>query len=195
MKFIFDFDDVLFNNTKQFKPHMYVCLEKAGVPRTVSEEYYKEAREKEFSLKNFITILLAHDPLSLKFQRGKEKVEEVYEEIMRECKNFINVQLTEMVKKLGRNNCFIVTNGEKQFQEDKIKNSGIASLFSEIYIVPNSKKEIIYDICNGNKNEKIIFIEDKIKFIEDLDFKKCPNLKIILYDEQGLEKLKAEIGQ
>ena len=36
--------------------------------------------------------------------------------------------------------------------------------------------------------------EDKSNF-ENLDFTKYPNLKTILYDEQGLEKIMAEIGK
>ena len=80
MKFIFDFDDVLFNNTKQFKEHMYACLEKAGVPRTVSAEYYKEVRKNQFLIKNNLAVLLN--------LLGKEKkAEQIYEEIMSECKN------------------------------------------------------------------------------------------------------------
>ncbi|MEK7539555.1 MAG: hypothetical protein AAB595_02880, partial [Patescibacteria group bacterium] len=54
MKFIFDFDDVLFNNTKQFKEHMYMCLEKAGVSRNVAEKYYKEIRGGKFWLKKML---------------------------------------------------------------------------------------------------------------------------------------------
>ena len=59
MKYIFDFDDVLFNNTKQFKEHMYACLEKAGVSRGKAEEYYNTVRENRFSLKAFIKTLFA----------------------------------------------------------------------------------------------------------------------------------------
>lgn len=188
MKLIFDFDDVLFNNTKQFKEHMYMCLEKAGVSRTAAKEYYKEVREKEFSLKNFISTLLIHGKID-------KKMESIYEEIMRECPNFINVELIEIVKKLGKNNCYIITNGEYEFNKDKVFGSGIASLFSNVYIVPGSKREIIYDICNRNKDKKVIFIEDKIKFIEDIDTTEYPNLKTILFDEQGLEKLLAILPQ
>ncbi len=175
MKYIFDFDDVLFYNTKLFKEHMYECLEEAGVSRNMAEIYYKEVREKEFSLKNFIAEL---------FKRGKmdeNKMEEIYKKIMSECKNFTNLELLEKVKGYGKENCFIVTNGEKQFQKDKLENSGITPLFQEIFIVPNSKKEVIYEICSKYKDEKISFFEDKIKFIADIDMSKCPNLETVFY--------------
>ena len=107
---------------------------------------------------------------------------------MSKCPDFVNKKLIGIIKKLGKENCYLVTYGEHEFNKEKVERSGIASLFSEIDIVPGSKKEIIYNICNRNKNEKVLFIDDKVKFFEDLDMTKCPNLKTILYDEHGLEK-------
>src|SRR3989344_2480096 len=98
MKYIFDFDDVLFNNTKQFKEHMYACLEKAGVSRGKAEEYYNTVRENRFSLKAFIKTLFA-------FWGIKKEAEEVYADIMRECPNFLNNELIEAVKRVGVENC------------------------------------------------------------------------------------------
>ena len=89
MKFIFDFDDVLFNNTKQFKEHMYLCLKKADVPRELAEEYYKSVRAKQFWLKE----LLAHFSVPKSW----------YEKILKESKNFTNKKLLKVIKKLGKN--------------------------------------------------------------------------------------------
>jgi len=175
MKYIFDFDDVLFNTTKMFKKHMYICLEKAGISKRIAEEYYKKVREKEFSLKNSIAILLAKQKIN------KTKIEDVYEKIMSKCWNFTNLELLKNIKKFGKKNCFIVSSGEKEFQKDKIKRSGIAPLFSEIIVVSESKKEVLEKICAKHKDEKIIFIDDKTKHFENLDFKKCPNLKTVLF--------------
>ncbi len=180
MKYIFDFDDVLFNTTKQLKRRMFLCLEKIGIPRKISEEYYKTVRKNQFSLKNFISALLIREKIN------KINAEELYEEILSECKNFTNIKLLKTIKKIGKRNCFIVSNGEKKFQQDKIKRSGIALLFSKIYIVLESKKEIIYALCDKYKNEKIFFIDNKIKFFEDIDLKKCRNLKTILFTDNTL---------
>jgi FMN phosphatase YigB (HAD superfamily) len=186
MKFIFDFDDVLFNNTTQFKKQIFNVLVKNGVPEPVAMEYYAEVREKEFSLKKFIVFLFAK--LNI-----KNEVDQIYKSILMGCSKFLNTELIEEVKKMGKENCYLLTNGEFEFQQDKIKYAGILNLFDTIYIVPGTKKEIIHDICDNNSKEKIVFVEDRVKFIKDLDFVKYPNLKAILYDEQGLEKLKAEI--
>ena len=58
MKFIFDFDDVLFYNTALLKKHMYEALENAGVPYEKANKFYKESREKGFSMKKFIYELI-----------------------------------------------------------------------------------------------------------------------------------------
>ena len=181
MKFIFDFDNVLFNNTKQFKEHMYMHLEKAGVSRSVAEEYYKTIPKNQFWLKK----ILIH--FSIK--------ENLYEKILDESKNFLNNELIDIIKKLGKKNCYIITHGYEEWQRDKIRKTGIESLFYEIVVISESKKEAVEKICARHKDEKIIFVDDKNHHFENLDFTKYPNLKTILYDEQGLEKIMAEIDK
>lgn len=175
MKYIFDFDDVLFKTTKHRLEHMFVVLQKAGISEKDIEEYYKKERTNFFSLKN----LLAHFLMS----------EDVYEEIMKEIKNFLNDELIEMIKKLGRENCYLVTAGHEEFQKEKILRAGINPLFAEIVVTPGTKKEAVENICAKFKNEDIVFIDDKKIFFEDLDFKKYPNLKTILYTGQNTEDL------
>lgn len=181
MKYIFDFDDVLFDNTKQFKEHMYLCLEKVGIPRNIAETYYEEVRENGFSIKNFVSVLLS---------RGKiTEIEgmELCKKIMAENKNFANTKLIEKIKNLGKENCFIVTHGLNDYQLDKINSIDILPLFNEIITVQGSKKEAVEAICAKYKNEEVLFIDDKTKHFESLDFDKYPNLKTILYTGQKLD--------
>jgi len=181
MKFIFDFDDVLFHNTKQFKEHMYTCLEKAGVSRNMAEEYYNKVRDDQFWLKELLTYFSINETL--------------YEKILNESKNFTNKDLLDIIKKLGKKNCYIVTHGNEEFQRDKIKKADINYLFSEIVVVSGSKKEAVEGICTKHKDEQVVFIDDKAKHFKDLNIIKYPNLKTILFDKQGLEKLKAILPQ
>lgn len=186
MKFIFDFDDVLFHNTAQFKEHMYKCLERAGVSPGRSARHYKEMRGGQFLPKKFISELLVREKIN-------KHAEDIYKEILSETKKFLNIEVLKIIKKIGKNNCYLVTQGNKEFHEDKLRVSGIAPLFRKVIIVPESKKTVIENICKKYKNEKIIFVDDRQKFFDELDLKKCPNLKTILYDKDGLQKLKAEI--
>jgi len=191
-KYIFDFDDVLFNNTAQFKEHMFKLIAEAGVPEGEARAYYAkpEIRGKEFSLRKFIKDLFSFYDL----HDSETSIDELYLRIMEESRKFLNTELVEMVKRIGVENCYIVTNGETEFQQDKMKYSGIWDLFGEdkIKIVPRSKREAVIKICTEHSTENVVFVDDKIDFFRDLG--EISNLKTILYGENGLEKLRAEIG-
>ncbi|MFA6076719.1 MAG: HAD hydrolase-like protein [Candidatus Paceibacterota bacterium] len=181
MKFIFDFDDVLFHSTPRFKEHLRSSLEKAGISRVAVEEYVENLQGKGFSLKE----LLNKFSVNLNW----------YEKILKNSEEFINQDLLKIIKKLGRENCYIVSFGDREFQSDKIKRARIETLFSKITVVSDSKKEAIEKICAKHKDEQVIFVDDKAKHFANLDFKKYPNLKTILFDEQGLEKLLSILPQ
>jgi len=184
MKLIFDFDDVLFDN-KLFKKHLFSVIEKAGGNRESAEAYYRQVKNA-FSLKNFLADIFKRENM-------RDSVEKTYAEIMEECKNLVNQELRSIIETAGANNCYLATFGEDEFQREKIKRCGLAPLFAEIYTTLGSKKEIVERICLAYPTEKIIFVDDKPEFFAGLDKEKCKNLKTILCDERGLEKLQAEI--
>jgi|SRR3989344_5234266 len=176
MKYIFDFDDTLFI-TDNLREQMFSVLEKKGISREATKEYYEKERLSNFSLKKLLKDFSLDQNL--------------YEEIMNRSADFMNTELIEVVKKAGKKNCYIVTCGDKEFQKDKIERSGVAPLFSEIIIVPGTKKEAVENLCARHKDETIIFIDDKLQYFEDLDLKKYPNLKTVLYAGQDLHNLVA----
>jgi len=183
MKLIFDFDDTLSNN-KLIKQRIFECLEEVGILRSESEKYYDEVRSDHspFSLKNFITNIFSSNKID-------KPISEIYEKILEICPSILNKKLLDLVHKIGKENCYLVTNGDFEYQNDKINKSGISGLFSEVVVVPGSKKQIIEKICFENLNEKVIFVDNKERFFADLDMEKCKNLKTVLFDEQGLENL------
>ncbi|MEK7190435.1 MAG: HAD hydrolase-like protein [Patescibacteria group bacterium] len=193
MKYIFDFDDVLFNNTAQFKEHMFKILAEAGVSEEKARAYYKEVRTKKFSLKKFIKELFSRYP------EIKKTVAETYEAIMQECPKFLNTTLVEGVKRLKKDNCYIVSNGDEEFQGDKIKYSGMGNLFHDhhIFLVPGEKRTTIAKVCEQEENKGIefVFIDDKQEFIDEINPQDFPNVTTILYDREGkkgLARLMAE---
>ncbi len=190
MKLIFDFDDVLFENTLKFKVHMFACFERAGLPQGLAEAEYKKARDIgiPFSLKKFIGTL------GIKNGFDMEKILNLYAEMMKPAKDYLNQELLQIVQKAGVNDCYLVTNGDEEFQQEKLEATGIASLFKEIYIVPGSKKQVLEKICSQNPKDFFLFVEDREKFINDLDMANLPNLKVIFFDKDGLEKLKSELA-
>lgn len=170
MKYIFDFDDVIFETTKHRLEHLYAVLEKAGISRKEIDEYYKRERVNLFSPKKMLKHFNLDDSL--------------YEEIMGVSKEFLNKKFVKAIEKLGRENCYLITYGEEEFQKDKIARNEIEHLFAEIIAVPGTKKQVVENLCEKFKDEQIIFIDDKPQYFEDLDLNKYPNLKTVLYTGQ-----------
>jgi hypothetical protein len=177
MKYIFDFDDVLFQTTAGFRKKLILQLNKVGISEDKISEYILKERLNLFSLKNMVKFLGLPDDL--------------YQDIMADNSDFINHNLIELIKKQNKQDVFVVTYGDEEFQLAKLNSSGVVNLFlpENIFITSGSKKEIIENICTRNKNEKIIFIDDNQKHFNDIDFQKCSNLTTILYTGQDISDL------
>ena len=106
MKYIFDFDDVLFYTTRRRNEFLYPFLKKMGISRKALDSFYEKTRGNHFSMKK----LLAH------FSLG----EDLYEKTMEEIEKFANSELIEIVKKIGKDNCYILTYGDEEFQLEKM---------------------------------------------------------------------------
>ncbi len=186
MKIILDFDDVLFNATA-FKRAIFKRLTEYGISGV--EDLYVKEREsgQPFSLRHFLTNIFEQ-------QRGSSiGASIIYRELMETCEAYVNQELALLVRFVGKDNCFIVTNGNQEFQKDKILRTKMNALVSKYTIVSGSKKEEIESLCKEFSNEEIIFVDDKSKFFADLNMEVCKNLKTVMYNEYGLENLQAEI--
>lgn len=190
MKYIFDFDDVLFDNTKKFKEHMFKTLENAGVPRESAMSNYTPKRE-QFSLKDFIKSMFALFDI-------KKDAGAAYEEIMGKCPQFVNNEVLEAIKKWGPQNCYIVTSGDEHFQLEKINKSGIGALFlaSNIYTTPRNKTNAVREICakSGNELEVFVFFDDKPEYIREINEGNFPNVTSILYKPGEFERFMKGFG-
>lgn len=186
MKVIFDFDDVLFNG-KKFKGTMFKVLEDRGYENI--EKRYDSWRTsgQPFSLLDFITSL----DTSLK----DEEKEILYEEILSFSMDCVNKDIFTIMKELGKKHCYIVTNGIPEFQMGKIRRSVGLDSVQEIVVVSGSKANVVKEICERHKNEEIIFVDDKILYLNDIKTEGCENLKTVLFNENGLENLKAEMKE
>ncbi len=189
MKLLLDFDDTIFDNRK-FKAYFFKMLEDAGVPSGKATVYYSADREvhEVYSPQRFLNNLATQETLS-------KKPEAIYSEILEAVPQFVNEPVVGLVKKLGKEHCYIISQGQEEYQADKINNSGVKSLFKEIIIVPSSKKEAIENICREFPNEKIVFADDKPKFLEDLNGDHMANLVTVLFDENGFAKLEAAVNE
>lgn len=161
MKIIFDFDDVLFD-TSLFKKKVFEGLVFLGIQSNEIESVYKDY-QNSFDIEKIYKEIVAQKKLSF-----DEKVKESIASIMKNTPEYLNQELLDLIDNLPKEDCFIVTTGDKHFQEQKIKSSGLSTHFLEnhIIIVPGSKKEALTSLCAMYKNEVIIFIDDKEENIE-----------------------------
>jgi len=174
-KYIFDFDDVLFFNTEKFKKHMYKCLEEVGIQHDTVKKYYKIEKEKGWVLHNLVASVLKGENIT------SINKEELSEKIMGGCKNFINNELIDQIKRLEVENCYVVTHGVNEYQLEKINRTGLKPLFTQIFIVQDTKKGPVEMICEQFNDDEVVFIDDKEKRFADLDFGKYHNLRKVLY--------------
>lgn len=176
-KYIFDFDDVLLHTTSKMKKAIESKPGHLGVNKNIVN---KRNSKNHFILKEAIPDISEKD--------------RIYEEIMVNCSSFINQDLVGIIKNLGRENCYMVTFGNKDYQMEKIERAGIAHLFSEIIVVDKEdKKEVVEEICRKHEDQRVIFVDDKLKNLENLDMKHYPNLRTILFDSNGVTKFMEEV--
>jgi len=174
-KYIFDFDDVLFFNTEQFKKHMYKCFEEVGVSYDTVKKYYKIEKEKGWVLRNLVASVLEGENIT------SVTVDELTENIMKECENFVNIELVDRIKNLGVEHCYVVTHGVTEYQLEKLNRTKLHPLFTEVFVVQDTKKGPVEMICEQFKDDTVVFVDDKEKRFADLDFVKYPNLRKVLY--------------
>jgi phosphoglycolate phosphatase-like HAD superfamily hydrolase len=159
MKILFDFDDVLFN-TKAFKEHMRRIIEQEGVEDVHARYLALRERGIPFSLRDFLTSLLK--------EKGDAVIDRVYLTIMDSCAQYLSPRMVGLLQSLGKENCFVVTNGDQAFQEDKIRRSGVNDLISGYAIVGGSKRDEISAFCQAYADEQVIFIDNNRIFLDDL---------------------------
>ena len=167
---------------------MFAVLAGAGVPEDEAKKHYVEVRDNQFSLKLFIRTLFSRFDI-------KTNQAEIYETIMRESAKFRNEEMIRAIQRIGKENCYIVTNGEREFNTDKLKYSGVWDLVGEdrIRIVPGEKNHAIKEICAQNQESEVVFIDDKLKFIDEPGLRNIANLTTIHYKSEDFERIMKRI--
>jgi len=170
MKIFIDFDDVLFN-TKSFVVDIKKIFEKNGVSEEIFKKYYRDSEVKKGE-----GIVRKYNPYKqierIKTQGFKtQKIEKEFRKLLKDTRKYLFEDGMEFLKEFKDEDLYVVSYGDKKFQEEKINNSGIAKYFKKIIIVDVSKAVAIRKILK-NKNiknrEALIFIDDREKFLKDI---------------------------
>ena len=160
MNYYLDFDYTLFD-TYSFREELYKILEINGLDKTeipltkettnnnqkllnIKQIFEKLSKEKNIPLENFL------NPLEKLYERGQEYL---YTD---------TIEFLEYLKSKGHK-LHIITWGQKEYQEEKIKISKIDRYLDEIIYAEKLKYELDnIDYTNG------IFIDDSVRDLEGL---------------------------
>ncbi len=190
MKLILDFDDVIFD-TKSFKIKVFSGLVDVGVTSNSVESIYQKQRSA-FNITTLYREVIRCAGIAM----SQEELEKKIEAVLQDLHNYVDERLIQMINNTGKENCYILTAGEGEFQKQKLLYSGVLSLIpnEQIIIVGSDKKENLRLVCGLYPNEPIIFADDKEINIQDAQSLMIPNLFAVQYDERGFEKLSEAVS-
>lgn len=159
MNYYLDFDYTLFD-TFAFREGLYEILEKNGFDKT----YLALTPEMKTSGQKLLNIKELFKSLSESRNIPLNDFFEPLEELYSRCAEFVYDDSVEFIKYLRGNNhkLYVLTWGEKQFQEEKLKASKLYDYFDEIIYAEQLKYTLDLDYENG------IFVDDSVRDLEGL---------------------------
>lgn len=164
MKAILDFDDTIFDADRFKQEALFSCFitqknEEAKIdPREVQEAYINFRKENDiFDINFFIDFIIK------KFKLKQVDTDQIFLEMKSKIKSFIKKEYLAIFEKIGRENIFILSKGEHNFQMFKITLSDIIDKVDKVSIVQESKRDLVLSHCNIWRGEEVIFVDDKIE--------------------------------
>jgi FMN phosphatase YigB (HAD superfamily) len=182
MKIFIDFDDVLFN-TNSFVEDIEKIFAGHGVSEKVFKKYYREPKSEKES-----KIIRKYNPYE-QIKRIKASgirigaLDKSLKSFLKDTRKYLFKDGKKFLNKLKKEDLYVVSYGDRKFQMEKIKNSGIAKYFKKIVIADVSKAVGIRKILkcrNIIPGEALIFIDDRAKFLEDIK-KSYPGMATFLF--------------
>ncbi len=144
---LFDTDNFLFEIKKIFKT--------IGINENTFISSYKKV--KPYNIKKHLDLLKLN-------RQNKSLIQAKLNKLADNSKKYLFSDTIKFLKFLNKNNikCILVTYGNKEFQNNKIKKSNIKIYLDDIYITSNNQNKInIYkNIITKNKNKSFIIIDD-----------------------------------
>jgi len=163
MKIILDFDNTIFNTLLMLSEFLKVFQE-AGFTEEEFWNNYEKTKEKMGGFDQEIFI----DLLGNSSFFDKKKTKEKMDSILSRASNFIYPDFADFAKSFNKRDLMLLSYGVTDFQKRKIEKSKIASMLSEIIITSKSKDKSFKIICQKYQGEKLFFIEDNGKQIDQV---------------------------
>ncbi len=175
MKIILDFDDTIFNTSLMLDKFLEV-FQRAGFTEKEFWNNYQKTKEKAGGFNREIFIGLFHNSNSL----GENEIKKEINFVLGEMSRFIYPDFANFAKNFNKKDLILLSYGIANFQKEKIEKSKVALLLNKIIITSEDKVESFKNISQKHKNEKIFFIEDSAKQIDQVkkEFPKVIALKM-----------------
>lgn len=159
MNYYLDFDYTLFD-THAFRQGLYEILERNGFDKTALAltPEMKSNGQKLLNIKELFTNLA--QSRNIPIENFLEPLEELYER----CHEFVYSDTIEFLKylKSQKHNIFVLTWGDKKFQEEKFIASKLGEYVDQVIYAEELKYTLDIDYPNG------IFVDDSIRDLEGL---------------------------
>ena len=175
--FIIDFDDTLFD-TYRFKRARVEALDKLGVSEELYWQTYREARNDAGG--NFCYSDARHAEMLEKAGFGRVEVLNALQSITLRIKDFLFNEVDNFLKSLRAlgQPMVLLSFGEPNFQELKVKGTGVDIYFDRMFMVQDTKEHVIGELLSNVYDDQFWFINDKVDETLEL-YRKFPNLQII----------------
>ncbi|EKD58770.1 MAG: hypothetical protein ACD_56C00055G0006 [uncultured bacterium] len=180
-----DFDDVIFN-TKKFKEDLRKIFFGFGI----SDECY----EKTYYAYDDKRLVKVYDPRA-QIRRiadlqtvNEEKILSTLDSFMEHCSSYVFPDVEEFISSMKRENVYLLSYGDIEFQGEKINKSGIKDKISNVFITDKLKSDIVSIILEKQQfesGEKIFFLDDRIEQIADVKRRNPGSITILIKRPEG----------
>ncbi len=175
MRIFIDFDDVIFN-AKKFKKDLIKVFIKNGISRPEFNRSYRGFSGNPRRKPGCYDPQEQIDFLSSEKDIDRKKLMKDIDSLMVDLKKYVFKDSYKFIKHFPKKELYLVTYGNKKFQEKKVRNSGIGKYFKRIVIINRPKADAIEKLIKRDKIKKgegLYFIDDRIGHVKNVK-KKYP---------------------
>lgn len=183
MKIIFDFDHTLFDTKRFFLFFEKKFVEKFNLKKEIFEKSFKKSKNNFYKPQKHFLLLSK----KIKVFSKKDFEKELFSLLKKYSKKFLYPEVLEVLNKLKKDfSLYLISFGEKNFQMEKIKGSGIGKYFKKIIITSKrDKTPIIKKILQRDK--KAVFVDDDQETIKKVK-ENFPEIFVIMIDREKKKK-------
>ncbi len=176
--FVIDFDDTLFD-TQAFKEARLQAMLGLGIDEKLFWQTYYEARNNANGVFTYSDAL--HAQILSQYGFDEKEILQFLHEITVRAKYFLlpgAEEFLSFLRSLGQP-IILLSLGDSNYQETKVKQTEITKFFDRIFMIDDTKENVLREIFTKEPEEETIFINDKVEETLNLA-EKFSKMKIVL---------------